>query len=195
VKTDSGDRAARTPLSRNRVLQGALAIADAGGLESLTIRSLAHELGVKPMSVYHYVANKSEIIDGIVDQVFSEIELPALDGDWRTETHRRAASARAVLRRHSWAIPLLQSRTHPGPATLRHHDAVIGALRYARTRPAPTGIPSTIAGPADTRSHRHPGACPLGPCVEDADVRGHTRMSRRSAVPPVPLVGRQRIPR
>lgn len=131
MKTDNGDRPARTPLSRDRVLQGALAIADAGGLESLTIRSLAHELGVKPMSVYHYVANKSEIIDGIVDHVFSEIELPALDGDWRTEMHRRAASARAVLRRHPWAIPLLQSRTHPGPATLRHHNAVIGSLRSA----------------------------------------------------------------
>ncbi|MFF5292215.1 TetR/AcrR family transcriptional regulator C-terminal domain-containing protein [Paractinoplanes globisporus] len=131
MKTDSGERPARAPLSRERVLEGALAIADAGGLESLTIRSLAHELGVKPMSVYYYVANKSEIIDGIVDRVFSEIELPAPDGDWRTEMRRRSASARAVLRRHPWAIPLLQSRTHPGPATLRHHDAVIGSLRSA----------------------------------------------------------------
>jgi AcrR family transcriptional regulator len=131
VKTDSGARPARTPLSRDRVLQSALAVADAGGLEALTIRSLAQELGVKPMSVYYHVANKSEIIDGIVDLVFGEIELPALDGDWRAEMRRRAASARSVLRRHSWAIPLLQSRTHPGPATLRHHDAVIGSLRSA----------------------------------------------------------------
>jgi AcrR family transcriptional regulator len=131
VKTDSGARPARTPLSRDRVLQSALAVADAGGLEALTIRSLAQELGVKPMSVYYHVANKSEIIDGIVDLVFGEIKLPALDGDWRAEMRRRAASARSVLRRHSWAIPLLQSRTHPGPATLRHHDAVIGSLRSA----------------------------------------------------------------
>jgi AcrR family transcriptional regulator len=131
VKTDSGGRPARTPLSRERVLRGALAVADGGGLESLTIRSLADELGVKPMSVYHYVANKGEIIDGIVDIVFSEIELPAPDGDWRTGMRLRADSARSVLRRHSWAIPLLQSRTHPGPATLRHHDAVIGSLRSA----------------------------------------------------------------
>ena len=121
----------RTPLSRERVLLGALAVADAGGLESLTIRSLAQELGVKPMSVYYYVANKGEIIDGIVDLVYSEIELPALDGDWRAEMRRRASSAREVLRVHSWAIPLLQSRTKPGPATLRHHDAVIGSLRSA----------------------------------------------------------------
>jgi AcrR family transcriptional regulator len=131
VKTDNGDRSARTPLSRERVLLGALAVADAGGLASLTIRSLAHELGVKPMSVYYYVANKGEIIDGIVDLVFGEIELPVPGGEWRAEMRRRAASARSVLRRHSWAIPLLQSRTHPGPATLRHHDAVIGSLRSA----------------------------------------------------------------
>src|SRR4051794_20163003 len=132
VKTDSGGRRpARTPLSRDRVLRGALAVADAGGLDSLTIRSLAHQLGVKPMSVYYHVANKSEILDGIVDLVFSEIELPSADGDWRAEMRRRAGSARQVLRRHPWAIALLQSRTHPGPATLRHHDAVIGSLRSA----------------------------------------------------------------
>src|SRR3954452_13228306 len=105
--------AGRPRLSRDRVLRAALAVADAGGLEALTIRSLAQELGVKPMSVYYHVANKSEIIDGIVDLVFGEIKLPALDGDWRAEMRRRAASARSVLRRHSWAIPLLQSRTHP----------------------------------------------------------------------------------
>jgi AcrR family transcriptional regulator len=131
VKADSGARPARTPLSRDRVLQGALAVADQGGLESLTIRSLAHELGAKPMSVYYHVANKSEIIDGIADLVFSEIELPAPDGDWRAGMRRRATSARSVLRRHPWAIPLLQTRTNPGPATLRHHNAVIGALRSA----------------------------------------------------------------
>jgi AcrR family transcriptional regulator len=121
----------RGRLSRDRVLRGAMAVADAGGIGSLTIRSLAFELGVKPMSVYHHVANKDEILDGIVDLVFSEIELPSPDGDWRTEMRRRGVSARAVLRVHPWAIPLLQSRTNPGPATLRHHDAVIGALRAA----------------------------------------------------------------
>ncbi len=121
----------RVPLSRERVLRGAMTVADAGGIGSLTIRSLAQELGVKPMSVYHHVANKDEILDGIVDIVFSEIELPAPDGDWRMEIHRRATSARHVLRRHSWAIALLESRTNPGPATLRHHDAVLGTLRGA----------------------------------------------------------------
>jgi AcrR family transcriptional regulator len=121
----------RAPLSRKRVLRGALAVADAGGIRALTIRSLATELGVKPMAVYHHVANKDEILDGIVDIVFSEIDLPSADGDWLAEIRRRAASARRVLARHPWAIGLLESRTSPGPATLRHHDAVIGTLRAA----------------------------------------------------------------
>jgi AcrR family transcriptional regulator len=121
----------RAPLTRERVLRGAVAVADAGGIASLTIRSLARELGVKPMSVYHHVANKDEILDGIVDIVFSEIELPSPDGEWRSEMRRRAGSARAVLRRHPWAIGLLESRTSPGPATLRHHDTIIGTLRAA----------------------------------------------------------------
>lgn len=121
----------REPLSRERVLTGALAVADAEGVGSLTMRLLAEHLGVKPMALYHHVANKSEIVDGIVDRVFSEIELPSIGGAWRPEMARRARSARHVLRRHPWSIPLLQSRIHPGPATLRHHDTVIGTLRAA----------------------------------------------------------------
>jgi AcrR family transcriptional regulator len=121
----------RPPLSRDRVLRGAVEVADAGGVGSLTIRSLADKLAVKPMSVYHHVANKDEILDGIVDLVFSEIELPSAGGDWQSEMRRTAISARRVLRRHSWAIDLLQSRTSPGPATLRHHNAIIGTLRGA----------------------------------------------------------------
>jgi len=113
------------------VLRGAVAVADAAGIGALTIRSLAQELGVKPMSVYHYVANKDEILDGIVDLVFDEIDLPSTDGDWRSEMRRRATSARRALRCHPWAIGLMESRTTPGPATLRHHDAVIGTLRGA----------------------------------------------------------------
>ena len=119
----------RTRLSRERVLRGAVSVADAGGIGSLTIRSLAQQLGVKPMSVYHHVANKDEILDGIVDIVFSEIEMPTVGGDWRSEISRRAHSARRVLRLHPWAIPLLESRTSPGKATLAHHDAMLGTLR------------------------------------------------------------------
>ena len=121
----------RMRMSRERVLAGALAVADRGGLPALTIRTLAQELGTKPMTVYHYVRNKEEILDGLVDIVFDEIELPVVGGAWRTELSRRAHSARLVLRRHPWAIPLLESRTSPGPATLRHHDAVLGTLRAA----------------------------------------------------------------
>ena len=130
--TEHGEqRPGRPALSRERVLQGAVAVADARGIAALTIRSLAQHLGVKPMSLYYYVANKNEILDAIVDVVFSEIDLPTVDGDWRSEVHLRATSARHVLRRHSWAIGLLESRTSPGPATLRHHDAMIGTLRGA----------------------------------------------------------------
>jgi len=106
-------------------------VADARGIGSLTIRTLAAELGAKPMSVYHHVANKDEILDGIVDIVFGEIDLPSGDGDWRAQMRRAATSARRVLRAHRWAIGLLESRTAPGPATLRHHDAIIGLLRGA----------------------------------------------------------------
>jgi AcrR family transcriptional regulator len=119
----------REPLSRDRVLRAALAVADEGGLDGLTIRSLAQRLGAKPMSLYHHVANKDEILDGLVDLVFAEIELPEPTGRWREEMAKRARSARSVLRRHPWSIALLESRTSPGPATLRHHDATLGALR------------------------------------------------------------------
>jgi AcrR family transcriptional regulator len=123
--------AGRVPLSRERVLRGAVAVADEAGLGALTMRSLASELGVRPMSLYHYVASKDEILDGIVDLVFSEIELAAGEGDWRSQMRRRAISARHALRRHPWAIGLMESRANPGPATLRHHDATLGTLRAA----------------------------------------------------------------
>ncbi len=129
------ERGRRKPLSRDRVLQGALAIADADGLGSLTIRSLASHLGTKPMSVYYHVANKEEILDGLVDLVFGEIELPVPGNDWRGEMERRAHSARGVLARHRWAIGLLESRLTPGPANLRHHDAVIATLRSSGFSP------------------------------------------------------------
>jgi AcrR family transcriptional regulator len=119
----------REPLTRDRVLGAALAVADEGGLDGLTIRSLATRLGAKPMSLYHYVSGKDEILDGLVDLVFAEIAVPEPTGDWRAEMTRRARSAVEALGRHPWSIGLLESRTSPGPATLRHHDATIGALR------------------------------------------------------------------
>jgi AcrR family transcriptional regulator len=132
MSLDAGaDAERRVPLSRERVLRGAIAIADAAGIGALTMRSLAQELGVKPMSLYHHVANKEEILDGIIDVVFSEIDLPSADADWRSAMRHRAISARRVLARHPWATPLMESRTNPGPATLRQHDSVIGTLRGA----------------------------------------------------------------
>lgn len=119
----------RAPLTRERLLRGAMDIADRAGLAALTMRSLADEVGVKPMSLYHHVANKEDILDGIVDLVFAEIALPRADGGWRAAIRRVMGDARAVLRAHPWAIPLLQSRTNPGPVTLRYHDAVLGVLR------------------------------------------------------------------
>jgi AcrR family transcriptional regulator len=121
----------RGGLSRERILSAAIAVADVEGGGALTIRSVAKHLGVQPMALYYHVANKREILDGILDLVFGEIDLPSPGADWRTELGRQAHSARRVLRRHPWAIPLLQSGTAPGHATLRHHDAVIGTLREA----------------------------------------------------------------
>jgi AcrR family transcriptional regulator len=121
----------RTPLSSERVLRAAVALADSGGIESLTMRRLGQDLGVEAMSLYKHVVNKDALIDGMVDLVFAEIELPSGDPDWRTAMRDRAVSTRAALVRHPWATPLMQSRTAPGPATLHHHDTVIGTLRRA----------------------------------------------------------------
>ncbi len=119
----------RAPLTRARVFEGAMTLADRIGIEPFTIRKLADELDVRPMTLYHHVPNKEAILDGMVDIVFSEIDLPSQDTDWKTAIRRRCMSARAVLARHPWAPPLMESRTSPGPATLHHHDAVLGCLR------------------------------------------------------------------
>ncbi len=127
--SDSTDTPRRTPLTRAAVIAGAVELADRIGIDPLTIRKLATHLGVTPMAIYHHVASKDEIIDGMVDQVFDEIDLPPTDVDWRTAMRARARSARHVLARHHWAAGMMETRTNPGPATLRHHDAVIGCLR------------------------------------------------------------------
>lgn len=119
----------RQALSPQRVIAAAVALADADGVDALTIRKLATELDVKPMTIYHHVPNKEAIIDGMVDVVFAEIDLPPTDLDWKRAIRQRATSAREALARHPWAAPLMESRTSPGPATLRHHDAVLGCLR------------------------------------------------------------------
>jgi AcrR family transcriptional regulator len=121
----------RGRLSRERVLRAAVAVADSGGIESLTMRRLGQDLGVEAMSLYKHVANKEDLLDGMVDLVFAEIALPNGDQGWRAAMRERAVSARAALTRHPWATALMQSRTAPGAATLHHHDTVIGTLRTA----------------------------------------------------------------
>jgi AcrR family transcriptional regulator len=122
---------ARAPLTRDRVLEGAIALADEVGMEGFTIRKLATAIDVKPMTIYHHVPNKEAIIDGMVDLIFTEIDVPPTDIDWTEAMRQRARSARAALARHPWATPLMESRTNPGPATLDHHEAVLGCLRRA----------------------------------------------------------------
>ncbi len=119
----------RVPLTRARVLATAVARADDGGLEALSMRKLGQELGVEAMALYHHFANKDDLVDGMVDLVFAEIDLPDSGPDWRTAMRRRALSVRDALLHHRWAIGLMESRRAPGPANLRHHDAVIGSLR------------------------------------------------------------------
>ena len=124
-------RAPRGHLSKERVFRAAVELADGGGLESLTMRKLAHELGVGAMSLYYYVPNKDDLITGMVDIVFSEIELPPTGVDWKTAMRRRAFSTREALNRHRWAVGLMESLEMPGPASIRLHDAVLGCLREA----------------------------------------------------------------
>src|SRR6476646_6435958 len=118
-------------LNRDKVVGSASALADAAGIESLSMRKLGGELGVEAMSLYNHVSNKGDLTDGMIDGVFAEIDLPTGGTDWQTAMRRRAISVRAVLARHPWATGLMESRTTPGPATPRHHDAVLGILREA----------------------------------------------------------------
>jgi AcrR family transcriptional regulator len=107
-------------------------LADAGGFESLSMRKVAAALGVEAMSLYNHVASKEDLVDGLVDIVFGEIEVPTPgDADWRPAMRRRAISVRAALNRHRWAVGMLEGRLSPGPASLRHHDGVMGCLREA----------------------------------------------------------------
>ena len=118
-------------LSKQRVVAEAIRLADREGVHGLSMRRLAGALGAGAMSLYHYVASKEELLDAMVDVVFEEIELPPEGTDWQTAMRRRAESARHVFARHPWAIGLMESRTSPGPANLRHHEAVTACLRRA----------------------------------------------------------------
>ncbi len=121
----------RGPLSRERVLDAAIDLADRGGIESLTMRKLAQELGVEAMSLYYHVANKDEILNAIGDMVVREIEPPTTGEDWRAAIRRSAMSAHEVLLRHRWAAGLLLSSSGASEARLRYMDSILGALRSA----------------------------------------------------------------
>ena len=127
-KTIDSDSAPQLPLSRERVLRAAIRMADEGGIEALSMRKLALELGVQAMSLYNHVANKDEIIDGIVDRVVSVIEVPDFSLDWKTAMRRRSTSAHEVLLRHPWATMPLVSRINVGPAMLGYINATLGCL-------------------------------------------------------------------
>jgi AcrR family transcriptional regulator len=160
----------RIPLTRERVLRTAVDRADQGGLEALTMRKLGRELGVEAMALYHHFANKDDLVDGMVELVFEEVDLPGGGDDWRAAMRGRAISLRAAMARHRWAIGLMESRRKPGPASLRHHDAVIGTLRaagfsIAMTAHAYSLLDSYIYGFAMTRMN-----LPFDTATDIADV-------------------------
>ena len=127
--TLSSGSARRPRLNRDAVLAAAVGIADRTGIDGLTMRTLADELGVVPMAIYKHVSGKDELIDGMVDIVWAEVELPDATAGWRPAMRARAVSMRGALSRHRWAVGLMESRMQPGPANLRQHNAMMGCLR------------------------------------------------------------------
>jgi AcrR family transcriptional regulator len=119
----------REPLTKERILRTAVALADEEGVESLSMRRLAQELGVVPMALYKHVANKDEMLDGMVDVVVGEIDPPLPDADWKTAIRERVLSARRALLRHPWASQVIESRTAPTPTVIEYMDSMIGILR------------------------------------------------------------------
>jgi AcrR family transcriptional regulator len=123
----------RIPLSRERILRAAITIADQVGIEALSMRKIGQELGVEAMSLYYHVANKDDLLDGMLDLLVSKIEFPVRDGDWKMALREQALSARAVMRRHPWAPRLIASRPRirMGPTTLRYMDSIAARLLQA----------------------------------------------------------------
>jgi AcrR family transcriptional regulator len=119
----------RVRLSRDRVLRAGVVVADDAGIESLSMRRLAQELGVVPMALYKHVVNKEELLDGMVDVVVGEIDPPVRGTDWKSAVRQRILSARRALLRHPWASRVLESRTNPTPLVLGYMDSMIGMFR------------------------------------------------------------------
>jgi AcrR family transcriptional regulator len=119
----------RAPLSRERVLRAAVALADEGGVDALSMRRLAQELGVVPMALYKHVSSKDELLDGMVDVVVGEVDPPPGGADWKAAIRQRVLSARRALLRHPWASQVIESRNHPTPTVLAYMDSMIGIFR------------------------------------------------------------------
>jgi AcrR family transcriptional regulator len=119
----------RVPLSRERVLRAAVALADEGGVDALSMRRIARELGVVPMALYKHVSNKDELLDGMVDVVVGEIDPPPSGTDWKTAIRQRVLSARGALLRHPWTSRVIESRTDPSPMVLEYMDSMMGMFR------------------------------------------------------------------
>ena len=119
------------PLSRERIVAAGVALADAGGFQSLSMRNIAEDLGAGTMALYRHVANKEDLLDDMVDVVFAEMYPPAIGGRWKQELRERGLSARSALQRHPWAVGLMESRMNPGPSSATHHNATMGCLREA----------------------------------------------------------------
>jgi AcrR family transcriptional regulator len=132
------DTEARTPLSRDRILRTALALADESGIHAVTMRKLGDALGFEAMSLYNHVANKDDLLDGIVDLVLAETDPPAADGDWADAIRASAVSVHAALRRHPWSAALLMAPERIRPARLRYMDSLLGSLRAAGFPPETT---------------------------------------------------------
>jgi AcrR family transcriptional regulator len=119
----------RTTLTRDRVLAAAVQLADRDGIDSVSMRRLAHELGIEAMSLYTHVRNKDDLLDGMVDAVIGEIPVDPADGDWKASLRQTVSAARTVILRHPWAPRVIETRTSPGPAVPQYFDGVIGILR------------------------------------------------------------------
>lgn len=124
-------RAKTAGLTRDEIVHTAVGVADRGGFDGLSMRALAQEIGSAPMSLYRHVANKEDLLDAMVDVVFSEMYVPAIKQDWKRELRKRGISARTALKNHPWAVGLMESRLHPGQASAVHHNATMGCLREA----------------------------------------------------------------
>ena len=124
------DERTRAPLSRERILRTAVALADQGGVEAASMRKIAQEVGVVPMALYKHVAGKDELLGGMIDVVVGEIDPPAVDDiDWKGAIRQRILSARQALLRHPWASRVMESRTEPTPTVLAYMDSMIGMFR------------------------------------------------------------------